>query len=336
MPGPSGHAPPRTARRLALALLRLAAGVLLLAYLVHAGLLDIRALAKLFSAWWLTAAAVVLIFLDIAFMAVRLSALFRPHRMHLSFSTSLQLTWVGFFFGIVLPGAAGGDVVRAFYAARENAGRRAEIITIMVVDRAIGMLSLLLLPLLFAPWFPDLVRSVPALQVLLLLVGLMAVGMIASFLVCMMHRSSFDRLDRSSAMLSRILDTVAGYRHAGGTLLWALMLSLGANLAIMVVTILALLAMHPDAVAARMCLIIPMGHIVNVVPLTPGGLGIGETAFNALFRLTGLHGGAEALLGFRLWALLVGIPGLLLYLRGLKHHIFEEPPAAPASNHGSH
>jgi glycosyltransferase 2 family protein len=330
MPGPSEQ--PRTARRLALALLRLAAGVLLLAYLVHAGLLDIRALAKLFSAWWITVAAVVLIFLDIAFMAVRLSALFRPHRMHLSFSTSLQLTWVGFFFGIVLPGAAGGDVVRAYYAARENAGRRAEIITIMVVDRAVGMLSLLLLPLLFAPLFPGLWRSVPALQALLLLVGMIAAAMIAGFLVCMMHRSSFDRLARRSAMLTRILDTIAGYRHAGGTLLWALVLSLGANLAIMVVTILALLAMHPDAVAARMCLIIPMGHIVNVVPLTPGGLGIGESAFNALFRLSGLHGGAEALLGFRLWSLLTALPGLLLYLRGLKRHIFEEPQIAAASS----
>ncbi len=331
------NAPPHPARRLALALLRLAAGVLLLGYLVHAGILDLRALATLFSAWWITAAALALIFLDVAFMAVRLSVLFRPHRMDLSFRTSLQLTLVGFFFGIVLPGAAGGDVVRAFYAARENAGRRAEIITILVVDRAIGMLSLLLLPLLFAPLFPGLFQAVPALRALLLLVGLLAAGMFAGFLLCISHRSLLDRLAGKHLMLGRILDTVTGYRQGAGALWWALALSLGANLAVVAVTILAVLAMHPDAIAARMCLIIPMGHIVNVVPLTPGGLGIGETAFNALFRLSGLHGGAEALLGFRLWSLLVAIPGLLLYLRGLKRHIFEDSRAVSASSdHASH
>ncbi len=323
--------------RLLLALIRLAAGVLLLAYLAHAGILDFRALSSLLSRWWFTAAACVLVFLDIAFMAVRLSALFRPQGMHLSFGTSVQLTWVGFFFGIVLPGAAGGDLVRAFYAARENAGRRAEIITILVLDRAIGMLSLLLLPLLFAPFFPGLLRSVPALRALLLLVAVMAAGIIGTYVICITHRSWLDRVAGRNVMLTRILDTVTGYRHATGTLLWALLLSLAINLSVVVVTILALFAMHPDQVAARMCLIIPMGHIVNVVPLTPGGLGVGETAFNALFRLTGLRGGAEALLGFRLWALLVSIPGLLLYLRGLKRHVFEEPKAVTAApDAGSH
>jgi uncharacterized protein (TIRG00374 family) len=257
--------------------------------------------------------------------------------MRLSFGTSLQLTLVGFFFGIVLPGAAGGDVVRAFYAARENAGRRAEIITILVVDRAIGMFSLLLLPLLFAPLFPGLLRAVPALRALLLLVAVTAGAMFVGFLICLMHRSLFDRLANRYLMLTRILDTIAGYRHAGGGLLGALALSLAANLMVVLVTLLAVLAMHPDAVAARMCLIIPMGHIVNVVPLTPGGLGIGETAFNALFRLSGLHGGAEVLLGFRLWSLLVALPGLLLYLRGLKRHIFDDERAvAVSSDQASH
>ena len=326
MPAPSS----RTVRGVALALLRLAAGVGLLAYLAHAGVLDLRTLGALFSAWWLTAAAVALIFVDVALMALRLAVLFRPQGMHLTFRTSLQLTLVGFFFGIVLPGAATGDVVRAFYAARENAGRRAQIITILVVDRAVGMLSLLLLPLLFVPFFPGVLRQVPALRHILLLVALMAAGMLAGFAVCLFHRSLFDAFATRSPMMGRILGTLAAYRRSVGALLWALVLSLGANLGVLVVTILALFAMHPDAVAPRMCLVIPLGHIVNVVPLTPGGLGIGESAFNALFRLTGLHGGAEALLGFRLWSLLVGLPGLLLYLRGLKRHIFEEPPALAA------
>ena len=61
----------------------------------------------------------------------------------------------------------------------------------------------------------------------------------------------------------------------------------------------------------------PVGHLVNSLPLTPGGIGVGETAFNALFSLTGMSGGADALLCLRVWSLLVGALGLLNYIFGM-------------------
>jgi len=70
-----------------------------------------------------------------------------------------------------------------------------------------------------------------------------------------------------------------------------------------------------------------MGHLVNSLPLRPGSLGVSETAFNALFALTGMPGGAGALLCVRIWSLLVGALGLLNYMFGMrrifhwqKHH----------------
>jgi uncharacterized membrane protein YbhN (UPF0104 family) len=77
-----------------------------------------------------------------------------------------------------------------------------------------------------------------------------------------------------------------------------------------------------------MCLVIPIGHIVNSLPLTPGGLGVGETAFNTLFNITGLRGGAEALLCSRIWTALVGLIGFVFYLRGIRRKVFDEEVVA--------
>jgi glycosyltransferase 2 family protein len=74
---------------------------------------------------------------------------------------------------------------------------------------------------------------------------------------------------------------------------------------------------NPGALSLALCLVAPLGHLVNSLPLTPGGLGVGETAFNALFAFTGMADGADALLCVRIWSLLVGALGLLNYLFGM-------------------
>ena len=321
--------PARSTRRILLTLVRLGVGIGLLAYLAESKTIDLHALSRLFTAWPISVVAVALILLDIALMALRLSWLFRPHGLHLPLGTSLQLTLVGCFFATFLPGAAGGDVAKIFYAARENRGRRAEIITVLITDRAIGLFSLLILPLLFAPMFPQFLQAVRAVRILLIAVAFLAFGMLAAFLVCLFNESMVNRLAQGPlgflpwrSIVGRILGTIGTYRHSPGTLVAALGISLVANLSVITVTALAVLALNPANLATKMCLIIPVGHIVNSLPLTPGGLGVGETAFNALFEISELRGGAEALLCWRIWTALVGILGLVFYLRGLRRCVF--------------
>jgi uncharacterized membrane protein YbhN (UPF0104 family) len=82
-----------------------------------------------------------------------------------------------------------------------------------------------------------------------------------------------------------------------------------------------------------MSVLIPLGFTANALPFTPGGLGVGEAAFNKLFALAGLTGGAEALLGWRLLTILIGLLGLAFYLQGRKRfvHDIETMRAAESS-----
>ena len=172
-------------RRVALTLFRLAIGAGLLVYLAKSGIIDFGALSKLFTAWRITFAAVTLLLIDNVLMSVRLSWLFRPQGLNLRFGTSLKLSLVGFFFATFLPGAAGGDLSKLFYTTRGNGGRRIEIMTVVLLDRAIGLFSLLLLPLIFAPMFFQRLGTESALRSILLTVGILALGMTAGFLACL-------------------------------------------------------------------------------------------------------------------------------------------------------
>lgn len=309
--------------------LRFALGIALLAYLAHSRLIDFRTLARLVTAWPTTLAAFALILLDLALMSIRLTWLFRPQGLRLPFRASFELTLVSGFFATFLPGAAGGDLAKLFYAARDNAGRRTEIFAIIIFDRVVGLFSLLLLPLLFAPLFTDLIRNVAPLRILLALAAALAVAIAIVFWLCL-SRQTF--LERAITWLSRFAPrtqiperafaVIARYREYPATIFAAVIASLAANAILIAATALALHLVAPESLSVKLCLVVPMGDVANSLPFTPGGLGVGEASFDSLFRLAGLHGGAEALLCWRIWRAIVGLLGLALYLRGIRRSVF--------------
>lgn len=316
-------------RKVAFALLRVAFGVTILAYLAKSGQLNFSSLSRLLYAWPVTVAAVGFLLLDILLMSVRASLLFRSARLSLSLVNSFQLNLVGFLFSTFLPGAAGGDIAKLVYATRENHGRRTVVATVLVLDRVIGLFSLVLLPLLFAPFFPDLIRSVPALRRVLYVDALLAIGMLVGATLVMFFAPTrtwvvrlLGRWPGIQKVAVRVMDALSVHSKDPVALVYAFLLSLLANSALVVVTALGLYAVHPISFSMRLALVAPIGHLVNSLPLTPGGIGVGETAFNALFRLTGIGSGAEALLCVRLWSVVVGLFGLAVYLMGMNRVVY--------------
>jgi glycosyltransferase 2 family protein len=334
---PSDPSPPRSTRRLFWVLVRLAIAAGLLAYLAKSGMIDLRALSKPFTAWPIALAALALILMDIALMALKLSWLFRPRGLHLTWTKSFQLTLIGYFFAQFLPGSAGGDLAKLFYAAKDSRGRRSEIITVSLFDRAIGMFSLLLMPLLFAPIFYRLIADTPAFRILLATSTILAAILLAGFLACVFYQSFVERV--AQALLgflpwqdwrAQVIQTIASYRHNLGTVAAALGLALLANSLSLIVIVLAVVVLNPAGFYPKICLIAPLGFVANNLPFTPGGLGVGEASFNALFAVAGLTGGADVLLCWRVWTALVRLLGLAFYLRGIERVFHGRRPGNPA------
>jgi uncharacterized protein (TIRG00374 family) len=64
----------------------------------------------------------------------------------------IGIAWIGQFFAMFLPGQAGDDVTRMVYISRLAKGRVAEACTTVVLDRIIGLVSVVLLALFCMPW----------------------------------------------------------------------------------------------------------------------------------------------------------------------------------------
>ena len=319
--------------------LRIAVGVGLLYYLGRSGVIDWSAVGRLFRAWPVTSVAFLLLLVDMAVTAYRLVVLLRPLGLHLSAWDSTRLLLIGNFFNACLPGATGGDLIKIYYAAEGNRGKRMEVATAIILDRAVGMFGMMIWPLGAALFFPELIARLPVLQALLAGAALVGVGMLIGYWIC---RAEWFRRSRWMEWIlaklplggyaRRILDTLYAYRGHSGALLLATAISLLAHTMSAGITMLCAYAMHPESFAWEMSVLIPLGHLANIVPLTPGGLGVGEAAFNQLFSMAGLTGGAEAMIGWRILYILSGLVGLVFYMQGRKKFVHAAQAAADAEN----
>jgi glycosyltransferase 2 family protein len=308
---------------------RLGIGVALLVYLGRSGLLDWAALRGFLVAWPITVLAVTLLLLAVVVMAARVCVLMAPSGLHLSLGASVRLTFIGMFFNACLPGSTGGDALRIYYASRGNTGRRTEVATIFVLDRVVGLFALLLWPLLAAPFFPGLVAANTVLRGLLGAAAVAAAIIAALFFVAGSPRALGS--SAVGAVLARIpgsryirtvLDTLAVLRGMPGTLASAVGISLIVHTIGAGVVLLVAQAINPAGAAWEMSLLIPLGSLANTVPLTPGGLGVGEAVLDRLFTLAGLSGGAETMLGWRVLLVGVSLLGLVFYLQGGRRFVY--------------
>ena len=70
----------------------------------------------------------------ISMTATRWWLLLRASNLPQTLIRAFRLTFIGCFFNNVVPGQTGGDLVRAYYIARENKGRKTDSILTVIVD----------------------------------------------------------------------------------------------------------------------------------------------------------------------------------------------------------
>jgi len=109
---------------------------------IHEGLktLALHASAK----WYLVVAAWGMLVMPFVVTAIRWRNLMRPQGIDMPLGKCLQLTFVGQFYSIMLPGITGGDLVKIVYAARLTGSKTKSFITI-VLDRVIGLVALMVI-----------------------------------------------------------------------------------------------------------------------------------------------------------------------------------------------
>lgn len=253
-----------------------------------------------------------------------------PHRL----SDTFRLGFIGVFFSQVLLGATGGDVVKGFYVTREAPGHKLEAIYSLFLDRLLGVTGLMLLGAAgFALNWQQVRENLLLMRLLWVLAAVFAVVGIGAALLSWEWLWRHPRL----APLVRFLPG-RKYFSTLASVTWALkrrpdILALCLLLSVLThagaVSVHVLLARGMEGVwpdLGTFFFLIPVGMLANALPLSPGGLGIGEFAYRELFLASGLRHGAELALLMRLCVLACSSAGFYYYLRGRKElkHILRQ------------
>ena len=311
--------PARPAPARAWRFLRLPLGLAILALVLwRTG--AIHRLPDLLRQPWLPLAFVVQAFLGYVVEASRLGLLLRSQQVALPFPRALRICIMAVPFGYVVPGGVGGDVMKVATLAAATPGRGVELAAVVLVDRVVGLASLLIVALAAALAAPSFHAAPAGLR---LAASAAALGLVA-ILVAMrfawspaVRQSGLYRWITTRAPLHdaarRALDALFSFRGHIGALALALSITMLGHVLLAGFFVLGARTLIPAAPAGTVVWVSLLALVANVLPLTPGGLGVGEAAFAAAFRLAGYNGGAELLVLWRIGVLPFAVLGALLY-----------------------
>jgi glycosyltransferase 2 family protein len=278
---------------------------------------------RFLSAPWLLPGLSVLTLLGAAIESKRLGLLLKSQGIGLPFAHGYRVVAIGAFFNFCIPGGTGGDVMKLYYLASENRRQVIELATVLLVDRAVALFSLLLLVVALAIFDAQLVQEYVLVQ---FLIAIAVAGLLGLLLFAALSCSPQFRVSRLYRFvvtkmplhryLQRISDALWRFRDHKAALLGAAVLSMLGHVALAVMLVGVASVFIPLAPPLAVCLLSFLGLLANALPITPGGLGVGEAAFEGLFGAVGFAGGAALILAWRLGMLPLCILGCILYMLG--------------------
>ncbi len=309
---------------------KLVVAAILIYWLIGRGGLPLSELSGLGQGWpWLLLAqvpyAIVLLL-----AALRWHLLLKVQGIFYSFREIYSLVLMGIFFNQVLFGSTGGDVIKAYYVARESSERRTAAALTVFIDRAIGLFVLMSIACAATFFNFSLLQEDPDLWNLAVFVWV-AVGAALAITGIFYLWIGKDPTDKKAGLIKKFAQILFLYRSHPGTVIKALLISGLLHSLVVITNLLLLRSLLPQEWASlpALFLVVPLAQIVMAIPVTPGAIGTAEVAYDWLFKLVGfpMKGALVSLLQ-RLTYCLWAIPGLVIYLKNRRVAPESGPPAA--------
>ncbi|WP_157369414.1 lysylphosphatidylglycerol synthase transmembrane domain-containing protein [Zavarzinella formosa] len=286
-------------------------------------------LSRPVNVWYLLAAATLW---SVASLITfyRWYVLVRAQDLPFTVRNAIRLGLVGSFFNAFLPGAVGGDILKAVFLAREQSRRTVAVATI-VVDRVLGLWALGWLVAVSGGLFwltgNDTLLNNESLKTIVRVIALIVI--VSGSIFVLMGMFSEERSTRIANRLERI-SKVGGslaelwragvmYRQKLRALGFAFCLTIVGHLGWVFIFYLCVSA-FPDVKVAPFSehlLVVPVGMTAQALFPMPGGVGGGEAAYGWLYTLLGVPatGGILGCLVQRIIAWGIGLIGYLMYTR---------------------
>lgn len=241
---------------------------------------------------WL-AASIGLWGLTIVMGAWRWLLVLRSQGLDPGFKRTLEISLVAHFFNSFLLGSAGGDVLKAYYAARVTRHRKTEAVTTVLLDRVLGLFTMLAFAVLMVVPNLGLVRAYRETQVL----GVVVVGMFcaAGILLWLSLRGGVSgvfprartwlaRLPKGD-LLARGIDAGRSLGRRPGLVVRTVAASIGLTLVCVLQLLTLVWGYGLEVPLAPMLFVVPAVICISALPLTPNGLGVRDNLYMYLLSL---------------------------------------------------
>ncbi|MEH2483563.1 uncharacterized protein (TIRG00374 family) [Nitrobacteraceae bacterium AZCC 2146] len=281
---------------------------------------------------------IALLFGQMLLSSLRLSAIAGMIASSVSIRTALRINWIGSFFSLALVTFVSGDVVRTMMLRRVCHLPMRESVGTVTLDRIVGLLAILVIVSITAPWAIQLTgderirRSIEVLAIIgaLIVIGFALVGFLA-------RRSRVVETVRAKIRGSKIvyvlLDVMTVARHLfdGRRELPKILIT---SLLVQIINVAAIFflinGMGAQVSIWQCTLIVPTVMLISLLPFSVAGWGLRESAMATGFALVQAPTAAAvaASVMFGVLTLVTSLPGGLLWLSSRPTRIAAAPPRA--------
>ena len=242
--------------------------------------------------------------------------------LNVPLSRSFLLTWIGNFFNTTLPGAVSGDFIKGYYVIKANNNEeKTKAFMTLIIDRFTGLFGLIVLAFITLVFNFQIIFDQPNLQPLAFSIIGLFIGTVIFYTIVLFPfkegRDPFikiiNKLPKKETFL-KIYTTFKVYQNHKKILFWTLFLSTIVQFLVAIAFVIIIKTLGIDNVNfATQMFIMPIGLITVAIPVAPGGIGVGHVAFDTLYQMVGVSGGADIFNLFVIIQLSVYLLGGVVY-----------------------
>ena len=217
--------------------------------------------------------------------------LLKSQKYNIPFFKAYLMYSSGLFFNIFMPGGAGGDMAKGYYLySYVKKSKRTSAIFSIIVDRVVGLHALLSVSFFSMLYYLSINKSLFEFNLIFIAIGtLMGLSIIAYSLLqyflnglqISLKKNIFKKINFISNIILKLFDLLKGYGNKKNYIFKCWIISISNHLMMIICfLIISGILNIQDFNSIETLIVGSLSLIVNTVPLTPGGIGIGESAFN--------------------------------------------------------
>lgn len=230
----------------------------------------------------------------------------------------LNINLIAGFWGLFLPSSLSIDILRGYYLTRDDSGKALSVSSI-IVDRVMGILSLLFIALMGIMISGSLLSGINIeIYILLFTCLIVALGFVFFYEKTYFFITKYLSKKRNNIFekISKLYSIVYEFKKYPKTLVHSFLLSI-------LVQILRIIAIYYISEAFSLnidiiyfFILVPITMITVMIPISVGGIGVREGSFIAFFSLVGLSFNDAVLISLTitLKVILFSLVGGVLYL----------------------